>query len=209
MTKHGFEIALRSRLEAHGLSSEEIQKSVDYYAEMLDDRMEDGMTEADAVDAMGDMDAIIREILLDAPLGTLVKNKIKPKREFSSGETALLITLAILGFPIWFSLLMGLLCIIAGVYVTILALIFATGCVVFSVFICGVALIAGGIMLLPVSPAGGIALFGTAFLLIGIAILLYFPAKYAVIGLLKLTSLILRGIKSLFIGKKKETEVHI
>ncbi len=209
MTKHGFEIALRSRLKAHGLSSEEIQKSVDYYAEMIDDRMEDGMAEADAVDAMGDMDAIIREILLDAPLGTLVKNKIRPKRDFSSGEAALLITLAILGFPIWFSLLIGLFCIVISIYAVILSLILAAICVVFSVFICGVAIIAAGIVLLPISPAGGLALFGTAFLLIGIAILLYFPAKYAVIGLWKLTALVLRGIKSLFIGKKKETEVHI
>ena len=36
------------------------QNSLDYYSEMIDDRMEDGLTEEEAVAAIGDLDEIVQ-----------------------------------------------------------------------------------------------------------------------------------------------------
>ncbi len=41
---------------------EEIQKTVNFYAEAIDDRIEDGMTEEEAVEAMGSIDEIVAEM---------------------------------------------------------------------------------------------------------------------------------------------------
>lgn len=45
-----------------GTDPAEIQKTVMFYAEAIDDRMEDGMTEEEAVAAMGNIDDILREV---------------------------------------------------------------------------------------------------------------------------------------------------
>ena len=63
----------RLRTALADLPAEELEKTLGYYAEMIEDRMEDGMDEEAAVAAMGDPEAVAREILLDAPLGTLVR----------------------------------------------------------------------------------------------------------------------------------------
>jgi len=61
MTKRQFLNELYRRLDA--LPREEAEQHLTYYAEMLSDRMEDGMTEEEAVAAMEDMDIIVRRIL--------------------------------------------------------------------------------------------------------------------------------------------------
>ncbi|MBO5248949.1 MAG: DUF1700 domain-containing protein [Clostridia bacterium] len=61
MTKSEFLSALRSRLSA--LSSDDRERSVDFYSEMIADRMEDGMTETEAVANMGDLSRITSQIL--------------------------------------------------------------------------------------------------------------------------------------------------
>ena len=81
----------RLRAALADLPAEELEKTLGYYAEMIEDRMEDGMDEEAAVAAMGDPEAVAREILLDAPLGTLVRAKIKPKRALSGWGILLLV----------------------------------------------------------------------------------------------------------------------
>ena len=61
MTKADFLNALDHRLGA--LSEIDIARSLDYYEEMIDDRMDDGMTEEEAVAAIGDPEAVSRDIL--------------------------------------------------------------------------------------------------------------------------------------------------
>ncbi len=43
-------------------SAEEVQRTVNFYAEAIDDRMEDGMSEEEAVAAMGSVEDIVREL---------------------------------------------------------------------------------------------------------------------------------------------------
>ena len=58
MTKQEFIDEIKSRL--NGLPEEEIQKSLDYYSEMIDDRIDDGMEEEEAVGEIGSVDDAVK-----------------------------------------------------------------------------------------------------------------------------------------------------
>ena len=75
MTKSEFLDALRKRLS--GLPEKEVESRLNFYSEMIDDRVEDGALEPAAVWHLGDVDEIASEIIADIPLKKLVKNKIK------------------------------------------------------------------------------------------------------------------------------------
>ena len=90
-------------LELLGLPQEDVERWLEYYTEMLEDRIEDGMSEAAAVASLGDPKTIARQILAQTPLTKLIKNKIKPKRKLQVWE----IVLIVLGSPIWLSLLIA------------------------------------------------------------------------------------------------------
>ena len=101
MNKAEFLAALRERLS--GLPEEDFNKSIDYYTEMIDDRVEDGMSEEEAVACLGSMDEIITQILSEVSLPKLVKEKVKPKRALAVWEIILIIISAPIWFPIVFS----------------------------------------------------------------------------------------------------------
>ena len=90
------------------------QRSADYYAEMIDDRMEDGLSEEEAVAAIGDLDEIVQQILTETPRppATVKKEEQKKqKRKVSWWETLLLV----LGFPVWGSLLIAVAAVVFSV----------------------------------------------------------------------------------------------
>ncbi len=60
MKKAEFLALLRERLA--DFSNEDAEKSAAFYSEMIDDRMEEGMTEEEAVAALGNLDDIVRSI---------------------------------------------------------------------------------------------------------------------------------------------------
>ena len=65
MTKSEFidELCRRLRL----MPADEAQKTVIFYSESIDDRIEDGMTEEEAVAAVGSIDDIVREVMGSTP----------------------------------------------------------------------------------------------------------------------------------------------
>lgn len=205
MTKHEFENGLRERLKTRGLSDTEITKSIDFYLEMIDDRVEEGMSEEEAVAALGDIDDIARQILYDAPLGVLVKSKIKSnKKERSAGGIALLIVLLIFGFPLWFPIVAALFGVAVAICAVLFALIVTVIAVFLSVIVAGLALIPFAFFALTEGVGAAIWVLSGALILLGVAILLWFPVKGIFVGIVKLMGAILRGIKSLFIGKKEK-----
>ena len=72
MNKHEFFGLLFRRLNK--LPQSEIQKTVDYYNEIICDRMEDGMTEEEAVAALGNIDEIISNVMYEQPIQNLIKS---------------------------------------------------------------------------------------------------------------------------------------
>ena len=82
------------------------ERSAQYYDEMIDDRMEDGMAEEEAVAAIGSMEDIVNTVLYDLNLPTLIKTQIKDSKAKSSNKKVWMI-LAVAGFPIWLPLLLA------------------------------------------------------------------------------------------------------
>ena len=113
MNKSQFLELLTQKLD--GLPRHDIDNSIGFYAEMIDDRVEDGMSEEEAVTALGNIDDIVREVMLESPLSSLVKAKITPKNRLQVWEIVLLV----LGFPVWFSLLVAFVAVIFSVYIAI------------------------------------------------------------------------------------------
>ena len=73
MTKKDFLELLRVKLK--NLPKDDIEERVNFYSEMIDDRIEDGYSEEDAVKEIGNVDEISREIISKTPLKTLIKEK--------------------------------------------------------------------------------------------------------------------------------------
>ena len=196
MSKQEFLAELWERL-AH-LPAEDAGQSMDYYSEMIDDRMEEGLSEEEAVRAIGSMDDVVAQILMDTSLPKLVKAKVKQRRAPSAGEIVLLI----LGSPLWLPLCLVLLVILLVLYLILWAAVLIlyaldltiavtsiVGC--FSAF----ATFFGGRFI------QGVFLLGNSIACAGLAILLFFACNLAVKGALFLSKKILQGLKSCFIRK--------
>ena len=86
MNKEQFLSELSRRLD--GLNGNDLYRTLEYYAEMIDDRMEDGMSEEAAVAALGDLEAIAREIMQDAPARESAKREEsdEAERQVFTGE---------------------------------------------------------------------------------------------------------------------------
>ncbi len=193
MNKQEFTNQLTAALS--GLSQEDIKKSVDFYVEMVDDRIEDGMSEEEAIAALGSIDEIRSRILEEIPIGKIVKEKITPKRAFSAGEIVLLI----LGAPLWLPLLLAFIIVGLALYLTFWIIILALYVVDLSVFISGIA----GIVAAIINPFGvGNKIFfaGCGIALLGAAVLLFFGFNQISKGMLFISKKIGLGIKKLFIG---------
>jgi len=201
MKKNEFLAELRERLA--GLSEADMKQSLDYYAEMIDDRMEDGLSEEEAVNAVGTPGEIAGEILGEMPLAKLVKVRVKPKHRMAAWEIVLLV----LGSPLWVSLLLALFAVVLSLYIALGAVILA---VIISVWAVELALGVGalaGIGMLPVAFTGehiwaGIALFGAGVFLAGLTILGFYGCLYATKGICFLAKKLFRSMKSWFIRKE-------
>ena len=124
MNREQFMAALREKLA--GLPEEDIVSSLEYYGEMIDDRIEDGVPEETAVAAVGSVDEIAEQILMDTPLTKLVQARVKSKRSLKAWEIVLLV----LGSPIWLSLLIAAAAVVLSVYITLWAIIISLFAVV-------------------------------------------------------------------------------
>lgn len=196
MNKSEFLAALREKL--NGVPEEDINKSLDFYEEMIDDRVEDGMSEEEAVEALGSMEEIINQILSEVSLPKLVKEKVKPKQSLKAWE----IVLIILGAPIWVPLVFSICSVVLSAYLTVWVMIISLYALDLSVALSGLALATMAFVSLV---QGNFAVFGMMFgcglMAVGFSILLFFGFNLVTKGILWLSKKVLIGIKGLFIKK--------
>lgn len=114
MTKKEFLDRLGTLLAC--LPADKIADAQAFYAEMIEDRMEDGLTEQEAVAAMGTPGDAAEGILDDLP--AVPRTVAKTRRK----SRALLWTLAILGSPIWLTLALAFVIVALVGYAVIWAL---------------------------------------------------------------------------------------
>ena len=198
MLKQDFLSALREGLK--GLPEKDIEERITFYGEMIDDRIEEGLSEEEAVNEIGTVDAVVQQIVAETPLTRIVGEKIKPKRKMRAWE----IVLIVLGFPIWFSLLAAAGAVLLSLYIVLWVLVLVLWVIEIVFWVCAVALLVAGVGLLisGETPAGLCAL-GAALLLAGLSIFLFFGCIAACKGAVKLTKKIAIGVKNLFVGKER------
>lgn len=201
MNKSEFLAELRSRLV--GLPQNEIEERISFYSEMIDDRVEEGATEEDAVAGIGSIDEIVAQILEDVPLWNIVKEKIKKKNKKKRRSLkAWEIVLIVLGFPVWLPLLIAAFAVILSLYVVLWSVIISLWAVFVSLAACGLAGIVAGVgYAILVKPIDGILLVAAGLVCSGLAIFAFIGCKAATKGTARLTKKMIFGIKHLFVGK--------
>ena len=201
MKRNEFMEAVRKKLK--GLSEEDINKALEFYDEIINDKVEDGVPEDEAVDALGTPDEIAEQILMGMSLPKLVKAKAKPAGGFKAWE----IVLIILGFPIWFSLLVAAASIVFALFITLLSLVITFFAIVLSFAVGGLALIVASFAAL-IAGGGSTAVLqiGVAIMLLGLAVLLFIPAKALAIWMGKMCKKFGRWVKMKVINIRKKGE---
>ena len=199
MNKEEFLTRLREALS--GLPQEDIEERLAFYDEMIDDRIEEDLSEADAVAGLGSVDEIVAQIVADTPLTRIVRERMKPARRMRAWEIVLLV----LGFPLWFPLLIAAAAVVLSVYIVIWAVIVSLWAVEVS-FAAGVlgGVAAGVLSIVRGGVTPGVITLCAAVVLAGLAIFLFFGCKAVTVGAAKLTKKIALWIKSLFMRKENE-----
>ena len=198
MRKQEYLEALQNGL--HGLPEQDLQERLTFYGEMIDDRMEEGLSEEEAVNAIGPIDQVVNEVLSEIPLTKLVKEKMKPRRQMKAWEIVLLV----LGFPLWFPLSIVAFVLVLVFYLVLWVLVLCLWVVEIALWACALfGLVAAVLYMARGYVAFGIVLIGAALFLAGLSIFLFFGCKAATVGTAKLAKKIVHGIKRLFVGKEK------
>lgn len=196
MTKQEFLAAIGEQIQ--NLPQSDVEKSLDYYSEMIDDRMEDGLSEEEAVAALGSPEEIAAQILMETPLPTLVKAKLKPSRALRAWEIVLLV----LGSPVWLPLLLAAGIIVLAVYIVLWAVIVVLYAVDLSFAVAAAGGIAGLFLLLYGGfPVQAMLFLGVGLVCAGLAILLFFAFNQITRCLIKLSKMPVHWIKARFIRK--------
>lgn len=197
MNKQAFLCTLRAKLS--GLPQKDAEERLNFYSEMIDDRVEEGYTEAQAISEIGSVDQIAAQIISDIPLLKIAKKKIKPKRRLKALEIVLLA----IGSPIWLSLGIAALAVILSLYISFWAIIVSLWAIFVSLAACAVCGILAGIAF----ASGGTKLPGIAIACAGIVsagltVFLFFGCKAATKGALTLAKKTMLGIKKRMMKKE-------
>ena len=194
MTREVFLNSLREKLK--GLSPEDIEDRISFYYEMIDDIMDEGKTEEEAVAEIGSVDDVVYEIAQDTPLAKLVKERIKPKRKLAAWEIVLLV----LGFPLWFPLALtaAILCLVF--YILFWVFVIVAYAIETSLVVGSIAFLIAGLANLS-SGGPAIATLGIALLCGGGGALFFFACWYITKGTIILHKKVFTKIKAKFIKK--------
>ena len=135
MNKTQFCALLGNKLKLY-LSPKEIYKTLNFFEEMIDDRIDEGLSEEEAVSQLGDINIIVDQILDEHNIG---KKQTKLVWRFIPRELGF-INIVLL-FPAWITIFS----LVASLFIVVLSIIFS---IVFSI----IAIFIGGILLILKSP---------------------------------------------------------
>lgn len=196
MNKETFLSELKKGLS--GLPADDVNERLAFYGEMIDDRVEESMSEEEAVAGIGTVESVVSQTLSEIPLSRIVKEKIDNRRSRKGWEIALII----IGFPLWFPLLVAAAAVVFSLYAVLWALIISLWAVELALWVASLACVAAGIAhLITGYTATGLALLGAGVFCAGLSIFFFFGCVAASRGIIKLTKLIATGIKKMFVGK--------
>ncbi len=170
-----------------GLAENEIEERLNFYSEMIEDRMEEGLTEEEAVAAVGDIDEIAKSIMVEFAQSSSEdaeepKEKEKTAKRLKGWEIALLI----LGIPVWLPLIGAAFVVSISLYVSMWAVMIALwACFAALAVVCPSLLALGALQIVRAEAITGIALIGASLACAGLTV-------FAFCGCLALSKLIVK-----------------
>ena len=198
MNKQQFLSALCEGLRA--LPQEDANERVNFYSEIIDDKIEEGFCEEDAVSSVGSVSEIVSQIISETPITKLAKEKLKPKRRLKTVEIIFLV----LGSPIWLSLLVAAFAVVLSVYVSLWSVIISLWSVFVSLAACSLGgIISAIIVLVNNFVPTGLSMLGAGLVCGGLSIFAFFACKAATKGIILLTKKFAKWIKNCFIRKEE------
>ena len=131
MDKTQFCALLGNKLKPY-LSPKEMYKTLNFFEEMIDDRIDEGLSEEEAVSQLGDINIIVDQILDEHNIG---KKQTKLVWRFIPRELGF-INIVLL-FPAWITIFS----LVASLFIVILSIIFSIVLSIIAIFIGGILLI--------------------------------------------------------------------
>jgi len=185
MTKREFLQRLEVRLNEEKIGN--ASDVVDFYDEMISDRMEDGMDEKEAIDKNKDIESIVNSMNLEKSMPSLIKDTIAKKHDKAkkNNNVGAWTALLIIGAPIWLPVAIAYLAVV-------FALLLSLFLVMVAYFVVAVCLPAGSIACLlkaftvfggSLTFAGSIYMVGAALVLAGVSILMWMGSKKMVVSM--------------------------
>ncbi len=189
MTKEKFIELLRKGLAP--LPKAERDERLTFYSEMIDDRVEEGLSEEEAVAGIGNPEEIARQIAGEM----LPKEKKGLGRKFRAWEIVLLV----LGSPLWIALLAAVFAVILAFLVVLWAAIVCVWAVFASLAASAFGVLVGGVVF--AATGNGIisvAMLGAAMVCAGLAVFAFFGCNAATKGAAFLSKWTVLGIVRFF-----------
>lgn len=163
MTRSEFLKALKRALR--DLDARERERYLSDYAELIEDKLETGMSEEASVAELGDISSIAAAILTDAG----EQGHIKPKR------SPLVICLLVIGSPLWISLLIAAAAIVLALYISLWDIILSLCALLLALAVCVPYALYNFIVYLSLNLPLAIFLLGAGFVLAATVIAAFRP----------------------------------
>lgn len=194
MTKNEFIASLSEKLS--GFAPSDVKKALEYYSEIIDDQIENGVPESEAVASLGSADSVVRQIILEMPLPKIIHSKMK----LPAGASVLKIIAITFGALLFFPIVIALAASVFAAWVSILAAAIAVCTIPIVLGAVGIAGIAAcPFLLFDGAITTGLFALGAALISLGLVYPFYVAAKYSIIYTLKLGKLVIISTKKCFV----------
>lgn len=197
MNKMEFLNILFMRLD--GLPKDEVEQTLEFYEEIISDKVEDGLTEEEAVAQLGPISDIVSQVMSEISLSKIVRERLRPKRELRIWELVLII----LGAPLWFPILIAFFAVFFSLYVVVWSIVISLYAIDISLGVSGLVGILGLFFYANIgNGAAATFVFGAGLACIGLAILVFIVSAITIKWLLNFTKELLLKVKKIFIRKE-------
>ncbi|MBE7085282.1 MAG: DUF1700 domain-containing protein [Clostridiales bacterium] len=182
MNKKEYLAQIKARLKKY--PKKDVEERLAFYGETIDDRIEEGLLQANAVEAMGSVDEIVAQIVAEMPSVKSSGKVDKSWRKLRTWEIVLLV----LGSPIWLSLIISAFAIVFSIYVSVWAVLITLWAVELALGASAIAGVLGSLFYFCVGrslPAG--VVLGVGIVCAGLAIFAFFVCKAVTKGMVVFT----------------------
>lgn len=176
------------RLKLSALPAEDVDRTVNYYSEIIDDMTEDGKTEEEAIAELESVDEIAQRIISETQGGLRQQSPAKAAKPKKPKSGKIILILLICLFPLWIGLFIAAWAVNLSFY--------AAGA---GVALAGVAVILVSFFVIP--DAGlikGLFMLGCGFFCAGFGVLWFIGNIYFTKALVRFIRFICRKIKASF-----------